>query len=82
MKTGILAAAGLAALLSSTAAYADCNGSCSAANAQCSRSGKDYATCMGAWHQCKTACNAPTPVKATPAPAGQAPKVTKAVAPR
>ena len=77
MKTGMLAAVGLAALLSSTAAYADCNGSCSTANAQCSRSGKDYATCMGAWRQCKMACV--TPVKTTSTPA---PKMTKAAAPR
>ena len=77
MKIGILAAATLAALVMATSAYADCSSSCSAANAQCSRSGKEYATCMGAWRQCKQACV--TPVKATPA--SPAPKVTKAVAP-
>ena len=60
MTKGILVGAALAALTFSGAAQAQsCATSCNTQHAACSQAGKDYATCMGAWHQCKAACLTP-----------------------
>ncbi len=75
MTKGILAGAALAALVSAGAAPAQtCASSCNTQHSTCTQSGKDYATCMGVWHQCKTACL--TPARAA---VSAAPKVQTAV---
>ena len=69
MTKGILAGAALAALVSAGATQAQtCASSCNAQHTTCTQAGRDYATCMGVWHQCKTACLTPAraPVSAPP----------------
>ena len=74
MTKGILAVAALAALVSAGAAHAQtCAASCNGQHSSCTRAGKDYGVCMGAWRQCKTACLTPA---RTSSPA---PKATAAV---
>ena len=68
MTKGIIAGAILLALGSTGSVRAQtCASSCTAQHAVCAQSGKDYATCMGVWRQCKMACLAPARA-ATPAP--------------
>ena len=79
MTKAIFAGAVLSALVSFGAARAQtCVSSCTAQHATCSQSGRDYATCMGVWRQCKTSCL--TPARTTSA--APAAKVTPAVARR
>lgn len=67
MTKVILAGAALAALVSVGAARAQsCAAGCNTQHSSCARAGKDYATCMGAWRQCKAACL--TPVRTSSAP--------------
>ena len=74
MKTLILAGAVLAALVSTAAAQAQsCPAGCNTQHSTCTRAGRDYATCMGAWRQCKAACL--TSARGSVAP----PRVTAAV---
>lgn len=48
-------------------AAATCQDGCTGKHNVCTKNGGDYAVCMNAWRQCKTACM--TPVKTSPAPA-------------
>ena len=74
MTKTILAGAALAALVSFGSAHAQsCSTNCNTQHSTCSREGRDYGTCMGAWRQCRTACL--TPARASVAP----PRVTAAV---
>ena len=76
MTKGIFAGAVLSALVSLGAAQAQtCASNCTAQHATCSQSGKDYATCMGVWRQCRTACL--TPARASPAAPAKAPAVVR-----
>ena len=67
MTKAMIAGALLAALACTGAAHAQtCTSSCTAQHSVCAQAGKDYATCMGAWRQCRTACL--TPARASAAP--------------
>ncbi len=77
MTKAIFAGAVLSALVSLGAAQAQtCSVSCNAQHTTCTQAGKDYATCMGVWRQCKTACLTPARTF-TPAPARATPAVVR-----
>lgn len=80
MKTHLIAAAVAAAAFVSTgilaqASAADCMDTCTARHTTCVASGRDDATCLGGWHQCKTTCAATkaAPVRTSPAPLASRP---------
>ena len=77
MTKGIFAGAALAALVSVSAAEAQtCDSGCTARHTACTQAGKDYATCMGVWRQCRMACVAPARTVSV------APRTTQVVARR
>ena len=78
MTRGAIIGAALAALISTTAAHAQtCASSCNTQHATCTQAGKDYATCMGVWHQCKTACLTPARATSTAPAAAKMPAVAR-----
>lgn len=69
MTKVLFAGAALAALVSTGAVQAQtCASSCNTQHSTCAKSGKDYATCMGVWHQCKAACLTPARTSSAPPP--------------